>query len=109
MHGVDTELIGQMLELGADTKMQDIDGNTPLHYAIDNDRVEIVDLFLKQFGLSEVCWGCCDELLLQDHQKDGTHILHRSLKHGSYKCLSLILSYYLSTKTSENEIELQKA
>jgi len=54
LHGLDLNIVSRMvLEGKADVSLEDIEGQTPLCYAVDQDRVELVQFFTKQFGFGK--------------------------------------------------------
>ena len=48
-------------DYNANPRIQDIEGQTPLHYAVDFDREQIVQWFLEKYDLQE----CVEKGLMQ--------------------------------------------
>jgi len=59
MHGLPAEIVSQLIEKHqADVSMEDIEGQTPLHYAVDSERIELIILFVQRFGIEKCLNGC---------------------------------------------------
>lgn len=95
MHGWPVDFIQQMV-MGneADVSIEDIEGQTPLHYAIDYDRLPIVLFFIKTFGFEKCLSGLGPFVECQET------IIDRSLRAGSWSCL-VALCHYASDQKPE--------
>jgi len=80
----DTDTIGNLIDGGADVSIEDLDGQTPLQYAVQNNNSMALDFFLTKYGL-ETCMHCLGS------GESNINIFSRAVKSGAWKCLATLL------------------
>ena len=82
MHGME-EVVHFLLSNGAEPLAEDLDGATPLVYAVDFKRPVILKTLLDAFGVN----------ILQIVDNQSNHLLIRAIQKSSWECLCLLLQY----------------
>lgn len=64
---------------------EDIEGHTPIHYAVDYDNVSVVKYFVEKFELQT------KEYSFPGSKPESENILERCIRKGSWKSIILLL------------------
>jgi len=90
MHGAPLETMEKFKLCGADEQMEDIEGLTPVQYAINHNHSHIVSWNIECFGIESVLMGN------QRNPEAELNTLASAVKKGSWICVVIFLVHSLS-------------